>query len=327
MNRKPLLLGIGAGLVSALLFASVSTGTLLGLFVLFFLSPMPVAIAGLGWGWPASAAAAGIGTLVVAVVGTGRAALFYALALGLPTAVLSYLLLLSRPAAVSRPDQDQEQASLEWYPIGRAVAWAALWAGVLGAMALLTTGTDIAGLRAVLRAAFERMLQTGAGLPPGLNRSLQPSELDSIAELMVLSFAGAIATLWMAVALLNFWGAGHVTRVSGQLTRPWPDLAAITLPRVATIGFAAAMALTFVPGIFGLAASAFASALLFAHMLVGLAIVHYVSRGSAMRPLLLTALYAALVLLSPFSGLLVALAGLAEPFSPWRRRWPAAPTT
>ena len=46
-----LLIGLGAGLVSALLFASASTGTLLGLLVLVFLTPLPVAITGLAIVW------------------------------------------------------------------------------------------------------------------------------------------------------------------------------------------------------------------------------------------------------------------------------------
>ena len=42
------IIGIGAGAAAALLFASVTSGTLLSI-PLFYLAPLPIMIAGLGW--------------------------------------------------------------------------------------------------------------------------------------------------------------------------------------------------------------------------------------------------------------------------------------
>src|SRR5919109_1267043 len=42
------LVGLGAGAASALLFASVASGSLLAT-LLFYLAPLPILIAGLGW--------------------------------------------------------------------------------------------------------------------------------------------------------------------------------------------------------------------------------------------------------------------------------------
>jgi hypothetical protein len=315
-----LLIGVGAGLVSAVLFASASSGTVLGVLVLFFLSPLPVAIAGLGWGWMPAAMAAAFGCVLVGVLGTGRAAVFYALTLGLPTAVMSYLIMLNRPLAW---DRGAPSATLEWYPVGHLLAWAALWAGCLAAAGLLTTAADLEGLRSALKANFERFLASGGALPGMPSQGLGENQLDVFVELMVVSFAGAIATLWMGVATLNLWVAGQVTRISSRLQRPWPDLTGIELPRRLPLAFAVAVAATFLPDLVGLIASGFASAMLFAYMLVGLAIIHQLTRGMTSRPLVLGAVYAALLFLSPFSNLLLALAGIAEPFSPLRR--PPAP--
>lgn len=316
-----LLIGLGAGAVSALLFASASTGTLIGLIVLFFLTPLPVAIAGLGWGWLSAATAAVTAAAVIAGLVAPRAAFFHLVALGLPTVVLSYLVLLNRGT------QADGMNKVEWYPIGRIVAIAAMWAGILATVALLTTATDMDSLRASLRETFERVfLHQVEPLQPG-SEALGEPEIAAFTELMVVSFAGAVATMWMAVAMLNLWLAGLVTRASGLLVRPWPDLAALTLPRQMTIAFAAAIALTFLPGYPGLIASAFASALLFAFLLVGLAILHSVTRGMGARGLILTAVYASLLFLNPFSGLAVATIGLAEPISPLKRKPPPSPPT
>jgi len=314
-----LLIGVGAGLVSGLLFASASTGTLLGLMVLVFLTPLPVAITGLGWGWRSAATAAVTAPIIIAVLLAPRAALLHLVALGLPTVILSYLALLNR--SVSEDGGER----IEWYPIGRIIAITAVLAGCIATIALLSTATDIEGLRATLRETFERgILQQIESAQPG-GQTLSNDEVATFTELMVVSFAGAIATMWMAIAMLNLWLAGLVTRASGLLLRPWPALPTITLPRQMAIGFAAAVALTFLPGYAGLIASGFASAFIFAYLLVGLAILHYVTHGMAMRPLILFAVYTSLVFLNPFSGLAVAMIGLAEPISPLRRKLPPGP--
>ena len=112
----PFLIGAGAGLVSAALFASAATGHALA-GILFYLAPLPICLAGLGWGWMAAAVAALAGTVVVGgVLGLAPGAIF-AGAIAMPMAVL----VLSRPAlppgrGAARPSH---QLRLEWYPIGR----------------------------------------------------------------------------------------------------------------------------------------------------------------------------------------------------------------
>jgi hypothetical protein len=69
-----------------------------------------------------------------------------------------------------------------------------------------------------------------------------------------------------------------------------------------------------------LLASGVAAAFLFAYLLVGLAILHFVTRGYSFRVPLLGGLYAALILFNPLSGLIIALIGVAEPVSPLNRR-------
>ena len=38
-----------------------------------------------------------------------------------------------------------------------------------------------------------------------------------------------MASSWLITTLLNFWLAGRITRASGRLPRPWPDIAGIEL--------------------------------------------------------------------------------------------------
>lgn len=313
------LIAIGAGLASAALYASASTGTLLGVFVLFFMSPMPVAIAGLGWGWASGAIAATVGTLLAAFIAGPRSGVVYLVALGAPAAVFSYLALLNRQVELE-PEAGNGHGGVatEWYPIGRLVAWASVWAGLVAAAALLGTASDAAGIRAALLEVFEKTRLAEAMGSGG--RPLTPQEKNAFIALMATLFPWAIATMWFTIAMFNLWLAGHVTRASGRLARPWPDLSAISLPPAMPLAFGAAVLGTFLADMPGLVASGFASALMFALMLLGLAILHRITRGTALRPAILGTVYASLLFLQPVSTLLVAMIGLAEPFF---RRGPA----
>ena len=59
-------IGLGAGAAAALLFASVTSGTLLSI-PLFYLAPLPIMIAGLGWGHWAALTAALAGSLALGI--------------------------------------------------------------------------------------------------------------------------------------------------------------------------------------------------------------------------------------------------------------------
>ena len=144
-----LLIGIGVGTASALLFASLVSGSLLSIF-LFYLSPLPLLIAAIGWShWAALFAALFAATGLALVFG-----MFFFIAfligIGLPAWWLGYLALLGRPSATGD--------SLDWYPPGNLVAWAALLGALVVVAALPSFGTDEASLRATLKSGIERVL-------------------------------------------------------------------------------------------------------------------------------------------------------------------------
>ena len=323
-----LLIGAIAGLVSAMLFASASTGTVLGLFVLFFLSPMPVAISGLGWGWRAAVAASATAAIAIALLGTSRGAIFHLVAIGAPTAILSYLALLSREVA-----SDTTAAHLEWYPLGRIVAWAALIAGALAAVGLLATAADVDSLRAQLRSTAERVfaqplgLPVPAGQPPGTPTTVSPEQLNGLTNVLVGMFTPALSNMWLVIAMLNMWLAALVVRKSDRLIRPWPNLSALHLPPTFPLALAASIAATFLPGFAGMIGAGFASAIILAYTLVGLAILHNVTVGWAARPLVLASAYTLLFVFYVIAGPALAIVALAEPFFPLRRQPPTSGTT
>ena len=77
-----IIIGLGSGLVSALLFYSAARGGPLLRPLLLFLIPLPSLVAGLGWGWLAAVAAAVSGAVGVGAIVGATTAVGYLLALG-----------------------------------------------------------------------------------------------------------------------------------------------------------------------------------------------------------------------------------------------------
>ena len=314
--------GIGAGLASALVLVAAATGsTILALFSFIFLAPLPIIIAGLGWGWAAGIVAAIVSALVMLALGQPKAAALHLFAIGLPMAAFAYFLLLNRSYVAGAGGQP----TTEWYPVGRVIGLATLVAGSLAALAMYSVAPNLEGLESEIRRVVDRLAKGELPLPQGSVAKPGEAELDAFAKLMTQSFAAAVASFWMALACLNLWLGGLITHASGRMARPWPNLTELALPRSAPLVFAGAIALSFLPGYPGLVASGFGSAMFFAYLLVGLAIIHNLTRANAARPFILFAVYFALVALNPFSGIVVSMIGIAEPISPLRRSFGTRP--
>src|ERR1044072_6362145 len=117
------LIGLGAGAASALLFASVTSGSPISL-LLPNSSDLPILIAAIGW-----THLAGLVAVLIASAGIGfilgpSAGFLFLIGVALPAWWIGYLALLARPAPGAASD-------MEWYPVGRIVAWTAIAAGVI----------------------------------------------------------------------------------------------------------------------------------------------------------------------------------------------------
>jgi hypothetical protein len=115
--------------------------------------------------------------------------------------------------------------------------------------------------------------------------------------------------LVMVVADL-YLGAMSV-RFSDRLKRPEESLAGIALPGAVPVVLAGATALALAPGPIGNAAEAVAGSLGGAVAIVGLAVMHTLTRGMSGRAAILVIAYA-LILLSGLPIVLFALLGIAE---------------
>jgi hypothetical protein len=280
-----LLVGLGAGVAAALLFASVVSASPLAIF-LFYLAPLPILIASLGWSHLAGLVAAASAT---AVVGALSGAFFLAVAgIAFGAWWLGYLTLLAQPAA------NGSKPSLQWYPVGRLVLWAAAIGALVVLAAVPNFGIDRATLQAALRRSYAEIL---------------PDQLAL--DLLVIVVPPAAVVFSMITYLLNLWLAARVVKASGRLVRPWPDLSAMILPSATPALLLIAIAGSFLPDLLGTMSLACAASLAMVLALLGLAVLHSVTRGMSGRPFVLAGVYGSAITLGwPF--ILLALVGISE---------------
>jgi hypothetical protein len=309
-----LLVGIGAGLSSALLFAVVITGSPLGIF-LSYVAPLPILIGALGWNHRSGLVATAVGGLAIAAALRVEAGLAFAIGSALPAWWLAYLALLGRPNL---------NGSLEWYPLGRLLVWVAASAALVTFIGALALGSwDHATYHATLKGAIESVVRSQLRLPS--DAPLPPSLGGFPSEQFMEALAGAVpflaATVFASVLALNLWIAAKVVAISQRLPRPWPPIPQTRMPASALLLLGGAVAVSFMPGFAGVLALAFAGALLMAFALQGLALLHDVSRGRPGRTGLLASAYILLALISHTFLPLLALIGIADTAIDLRRRF------
>jgi hypothetical protein len=279
------LVGLGAGAAAALLFASVASGSIAAV-ILFYLAPLPIAIAALGWGHLSGLIAAAVATTVIAIL---SGIFFFAVpVIAFGAWWLGYLALLARPAG------NGGGGALEWYPVGRLVLWAALLGTLVVAAAVPNFGTDQESLQAALRKTYERILRDPA-----------------LIDVLVVAVPPAAAVFSTVTNLFNLWLAARIVRISGRLARPWPDLAALSLPPLSAGLLAAAIAGSFLPDLVGVLFGALAASLLMAFAVLGFAVLHAITRGMGSRAIVLAGVYG-LTIVFGWPVLAMSLLGLAE---------------
>jgi hypothetical protein len=299
------LIGISAGAATALLFASVASGSPLSV-LLFYLAPLPILIAALGWSHWAALIAAVVASASLAAVFDSQFFIAFLLGIGLPAWWLGYLALLARPATVATPD------GLEWYPVGGLVVWAAILSGLIVIAAMLNFGTDQESFQAAMRRGLERVLRAPAGgATPAPVPSPRLPDRSRLIEFLVVALPPAAAVLTAITSVLNLWLASRIVKVSGRMRRPPTALPDMQFPSYAPAVAVVAVLGSFLPGMIGIACGVLAAAMMMAYAILGFAVLHAITRGMNGRPLLLGGIYVAVAVFG-WPVLVMTMLGLTD---------------
>jgi hypothetical protein len=318
MMASPHFIGIGAGIVAAVLFASLATNTALAV-LLFYVTPLPLLLARLGWGRIAGQLAFVTAVVLVGIIISLKTAVIYGVSLGLPALLLAWLVLLSRSMVPEDPEGrplPDLPSVVEWYPPGHVIAWTAVMAGFLVSVGLLLLSGNGEAYQQGVRRAFEEVIMPqlqAAGFP------LDPLRSERYVAFVSRLLPSVASTGWMFIMLANVWLAAKSASISGLLPRPWPTFANLEYPPLMTVGFVASIGAALLPGMPSVLAMAFIGAFGLAYLLLGLVVVHQIIGPSPLRPLLLAGLYLA-ILAVYWVAVIIALIGLAEPLLELRQR-------
>lgn len=316
---QPVLIGIVAGLASALLFMAPIGASMIA-FPLFILTPLPIVIAGLGWGLSASLAATVAGALLITGILPGiSAATIFAAVFAAPSVWLSRLATMSRSV-----DANNASAGVEWYPAGRLLLHAAIAVSAGIIVAGFVAGYDPATLADEATQAFLEFLADVETTEPAPTAESIQSFIALYVAVLPFTFSAFI----VAVTVFNLWLGSIIARSSGRLARPRGRLWMLDPPNDIVIAFAVTLVLAvLLPGAAGDIAAVVAGAFGCALALIGLAVLHAVTYGMSGRGLLLTAAYL-FTLISGLPLILFAILGGAENFLQLRaRRFAGAPPT
>ena len=295
------------GVISALLYALVTRGSLGGVLLAYFCQ-LPLFVIGLSLGTTASVIAGAVAAAGVIAVSGVFGTFVFILVNAAPVAFLVWQGLLSRP---------DENRNTEWYPPGLLAVGATLYGLGLLVVAWLWLSVSTGGIEESVRAYLGEVTST---ILQGQPAEMQQALIDNVA----LILPGTVALSWLVMLVINgVLGQGLVARFERNL-RPSPDFAMLELPNWLTVlGAALLIGAILLPGTLGYFAKSTAFILALPFFLVGLSVIHLAARRISAGTLLLVLFYL-LMLLFGWPAVFVAFFGLIEQRAGFRQKWAGA---
>jgi len=305
---------IGAGCAAALLFA-VSAQTSAVAMALTYLAPLPIMIATLGWGLDSGAIATTISVAALALLAEPLSALLFAASVAVP----GWALAAFAVTPVARYLGTRTSAPSAHVSVGSIVSLASV-IGILGGAAILTAViVTYGGYGEGARQIAAELAALAGGAFGGAESGKAAQEF---AETLVRFGPSAIAGSMLLMLCVNLYSAARSAQLSHRLSRPWPDLpTSLYLPWLLGVLLLGCIAAAYAfPAPAGQYFAVGAGGLGGAFVLQGLAVAHALSRGLALRPVMLAALYACCVLRAKYTLPVVAALGLVDAFTRLRDR-------
>ena len=306
-----LVIGIGAGIASAVLFFAAGNLTILS-FALFLAAPLPLFIAGLGWGTMAAVVGGLAGAALTTLLFGFYHGLIFFLAIAVAPVVLCRFAHLSRPLSEAEDRNGNQDGEREWYPMGNLVLWSAGIAGTLVALSIFATGMTEEAYLQRLTTDLETVIKAEPRFAEIFRTPANADQLTAYIRFFVRITPMVTAAVWTAIMVGNIWIAAKVLKMSQRDVRPWAPFPDLALPRLASIALAGAIVGAMIPGTLGFIAEGYASSLLCAFAILGMAVLHYITRGYPGRGFILATAYFSLFMFNWLAAILFAVLGIAE---------------
>jgi hypothetical protein len=287
------LFALAGGIASALLYLLLTSGSPAALVLAYF-SQTPLFMVGLGLGLTPALIACGVALVgLVAATELLTTLLFLVLSV-VPVVYIVRQGLLSRPGAGGQ---------VEWYPPGPLLGGITAYGLVLLGLVAVFYGGQV---EEVSRQYLDKLAQVSGGA------------LGPRADMLARYIPGAVLASALLMTVVNATLAQGALSRMGHALRPSPQWRSITLPRWLTPALAVAALAAFLPDEVGVIGANSAVIVAMPFMLVGLAVLHTISKTWPARGLALGLIYATTVILG-WPAILVAGLGVIDQWLPLRR--------
>jgi hypothetical protein len=291
---KQILIILAAGIAAAMLQFALARNTGFA-FLLAYFSPLPLMVAAMGWGWQVGFFAGVFATIILMAFGLTKAGLIFFLAVALPALWLSILLQSARQVKTENfvsASQQNTPMALQFYPLSSLLFWAAGISAAVTLISIMIASGSVLTFQADLQTALQESM-TALQNTPGFQdlEQIGPQEKERLISFIANTLPLFIAALWCVILIMNLLLSARITNFSQLSLRPAPNIAQMSVSIKATLIFAAALALSFLPGFLGLVAGIIAAAFAAIHLFAGLGAAHRTLRGNPMRTPLLVLLY------------------------------------
>lgn len=291
------LIAVGAGVASALIFSLLLTGSPMAIIVTPF-TMLPIFLIGLSGGTVQALFAAATATILIGGLGGVMGAATYAAAEAIPA------LALSSQAIRQRPGQDGQPV---WQSPGRLMGLATAYAVfLLVALFIGFSGAD---------GGFVGMLEgeVAASLSPMITEGPEADRLVAdLSAQVAKAVPGSISSWWLFITIINLGIAQTLLRRWKQNIRPSLIMLGADTPKWLMVAVGAALLIGLLAGgTAGVAGWNIAIVLAMPYFFVGLTVIHAMSRNWGPGPIFLGGFYIVL-LFRGWPALIAVALGFAE---------------
>ncbi|MGB1850848.1 MAG: DUF2232 domain-containing protein [Candidatus Micropelagos thuwalensis] len=299
-----LLRNVIAGLVTALLTVSV----LLSPFAM-----IPSMTVGLAWGLYSTIASIIISFILLVLWLNIGIATGMAITIGLPAIFFVRQALLSRSMQADNEntassDADTSVNELVYYPPERLIIWAIAFCASFSFLAFGLSANNTGGLPGIL----QTMILSNENFIRDIETLYQVELTDNLVRILAETIIVLTPLTWMLIILGSLQTAQTIAKFFKINLRPTPDYSVMQLPGKLEYVLAGLLLLIFISSDW---VSVFFLVLvclcLTAYFLLGLAVIHAISRTWNGRGVFITAVYF-FVFLVPWVAILVSITGLIE---------------
>lgn len=305
---QTILISIGAGILSALLFGSVLAGAFAALVLPLF-AQLPVQIASLTFG-PRSGVISAIAAAIaiVAAAGLVEISVPYALNVAAPALIASYLIALR--------NTDIEEADIAaWFPMGRVLSAVAVTSVICIILLGVHTGFSPQTAVEAIKPQAEIMLQSSINAG-----QITPEIISEAVSVFVAVLPFVAASALVLITSLNLTLAIRISRRYGAFKRPAASIATLQFPKLMYVTALFAVAVIWITGqatpILAVVAGASVSLVIIA----GFAALHALTQKMAARNIVLIAVYGGIIFFG-FPILLILALGWLDGFLNLRGRF------